>query len=413
MALFIYRLIVGTYGFAIQLAALANHKARQWRAGRKNWRNNLKKAVTALPEGKRVWFHCASYGEFEQGRPLMEAINKREPETQILLSFFSPSGYLPFKNWQGADLICYLPLDSPKNASDFLTILKPDTIFFIKYEYWLFFLKEISKRSIPAYLISATFKSHHPFFKWYGHIFRKSLLTFRILFLQDKASCDRLKAIGITNFILSGDTRIDRVLTIRSQAEAVDGFTTFKGQSRLLIAGSTWPRDEALLIDAFLLLKEKNLKLVIVPHNIHATLQKETGEKLKRKHINYCLHSDGINSNADVMVLDTMGLLSRVYRYADFAYVGGGFDHGIHNLLEPAVYGIPVSFGGTDYAKFNEAVELVNRRDAQVVQTAEELSQLITFWLSDQKILETIKEDLALYFSENSRVTERILEQVK
>ncbi len=412
MALFFYRLIVGAYGLVIKVAAVANPKARQWLEGRRDWQARLELDMNGLAAGKRVWFHCASYGEFEQGRPLMEELKRREPGTKIILSFFSPSGYLPFRDWEGADIICYLPLDSPANASSFLHLVKPSTIFFIKYEYWLFFLREISARQLNAYLISATFKNHQPFFKWYGALFRQSLQSFRLLFIQDQASADRLQKIGIANFVLSGDTRIDRVLQIRAQASHIEGLKEFKGNSGLLVAGSTWPKDEGLLMDAFLKLKQQNLKMILAPHTIQSTLQEETCRKLKRLGISYSRFSEGINPAAEVLVMDTMGLLARAYRYADFAYVGGGFDEGIHNILEPAVFGVPVCFAGTGHEKFNEAVALLSRGDANLVQTSEDFVQVITRWLSEPSSTETIRKDLQHYFEENSQVTERILDQI-
>lgn len=412
MALFLYRLIVGAYGLVIQVAAVANPKARQWLEGRRDWHARLQLKMNGLAAGKRVWFHCASYGEFEQGRPLLEELKRREPNTRIILSFFSPSGYLPFKDWQGADIICYLPLDSPANASSFLDLVKPSTIFFIKYEYWLFFLREISARHIAAYLVSATFKIHHPFFKWYGSIFRQSLHSFRLLFIQDQASADRLQKIGITNFVLSGDTRIDRVLEIRAQAQHIEGFKEFKGNSGLLVAGSTWPKDEVLLMDAFLKLRQRNLKMILAPHTIDSKIQEETCRKLKRQGITYSRFSERINPAAEVLVMDTMGLLARAYRYADFAYVGGGFDEGIHNILEPAVFGIPVCFAGTGHEKFNEAVALLSRGDARLVDSSDDFVQVITRWLSQPSSTETIRNDLQNYFEDNRRVTERILDQI-
>lgn len=316
------------------------------------------------------------------------------------------------KDWQGADLICYLPLDSPENAKDFLEIINPNSIFFIKYEYWLFFLEEIKKRHTPAFLISATFKMHQPFFRWYGKIFRSSLSAFRILFLQDQSSCELLTKIGINNFVLSGDTRIDRVLKIRADAEGIPVLEEFKGKSKLLIAGSSWPKDEALVIEAFSQLKKQNLKLVIVPHNLHPGLQKETAAKLKRYDLNFCFYSAGVNFDSDVLILDTMGLLSRAYVYADLVHIGGGFDHGIHNILEPAVFGIPVCISGKGHEKYNEAVTLLNRGDLKLVQNSEEFSQYALDTLSNTKVLDRIKEDLSAYFKENSNVTKRIFDQI-
>lgn len=410
MAFTLYKLVVRLYGLAISIAGAFNEKAKQWRAGRKNWKKNLEEKISNFKAAEVLWFHCASYGEFEQGRPLIEAMHNKKPHAKILVTFFSPSGYVAFKDWTGADLVFYLPLDTPSNARDFLSIVNPSTVFIVKYEYWLCFLKEIKKRKIPAYLISATFKEHQPFFKWYGGVFRASLASFTKIFVQDKASLLRLEKIQCTNAVLSGDTRVDRVLAIKETAFENQQILDFKGDNYLLIAGSTWPEDESLLIDTFVQLNNPKIKLLIAPHELSEAAQEKTVGKLEALGYSVSLYSKGIEPSAHVLIVDAMGLLSKIYRYANVAYVGGGFEDGIHNMLEPAVYGIPVIIAGDGYHKHNEAVELLARKAAFHVSSAFEFSEKIDYLKNTSAAITTIKQELENYFEENKNVTARIIE---
>ncbi len=407
-----YNLGIYLYTLVIFLAATFKPKAKLWVKGRKNWKYNYAEKLKKLSGQKKIWVHCASLGEFEQGRTLMESIKKQHPSYKIILTFFSPSGYEVCKNYEGADVIFYLPYDSKSNAKIFLELINPDKIFFIKYEFWLNYLNQIKKRNIDCYLISAVFKNHHPFFKWYGKIFIKSLSAFKTIFVQDKNSFQLLQTINIINVEICGDTRFDRVLEIKNKFSSIAEIEKFKGSNKLIIAGSTWPADEDLVLETFKKLNSPNIKLVIVPHDIEDSLIKETISKLNKHQLKYSLFTETINENAQVLVLNTMGLLSRSYHYANQAYIGGGFNGGIHNCLEPAVFGIPVTFSGNDFAKYNEAIDLINLKAATNVNSAAELEKAWLDFFNSQQSSRKISENLNAYFESNSKVTERILKQI-
>jgi 3-deoxy-D-manno-octulosonic-acid transferase len=404
-----YNLLVRLYGFIIRCASLRNDKAGQWVRGRKNWRKILREQAQKISQSKKVWVHCASYGEFEQGRPLIEAIKLRHPDYKIILSFFSPSGYEEFKNWSGADIVCYIPLDTKNNARDFIEIVKPDLALFIKYEFWVNFLNELKKQAITTYLISAVFKPHHPFFKVYGTIFRRSLQTFTRLYVQDASSAQLLENIGVTNYEICGDTRFDRVLEIKNRFKEISELKEFKGTSKLIIGGSTWPKDEELLLTAFSKMKNTNVKLMLVPHNIDEKSIIETEHKLRRYNLTYSRYTKGVDSAATVLILDTMGMLSRTYHYADCAYIGGGFNGGMHNGLEAAVYEIPIAFYGDDYVNYNEAVDILKIQSGGFVKNPVELAETLNRFLFDETQRKKIADGLKLYFQQNSNVTEKIL----
>lgn len=406
-----YNLGIYLYTFFIFLASAFKPKAKLWINGRKNWKHNYGGQLKNSAEQKKIWVHCASLGEFEQGRPLIEKIKKQHPEYKIILTFFSPSGYEICKNYEHADYVFYLPYDSKSNAIAFIDMVNPDKIIFIKYEFWVNFLNTIKEKNIECYLVSAVFKNHHPFFKWYGKIFIKSLSAFKTLFVQDKNSLQLLKSINVNNVQICGDTRFDRVTEIKNNFKPIAEIEKFKGNNKLIIAGSTWPADEDLILQSFKELNFTDTKLVIVPHNIEDALIKDTITKLKKHQLTYSLFTENINENTHVLVLNTMGLLSRSYHYAKIAYIGGGFDSGIHNCLEPAVYGIPVTFYGNDFSKYNEAVDLVNMGVAINVNSAEELKKAWTNSLQSENS-DTSKK-LQAYFNENSNVSERIFSQIK
>lgn len=409
-----YNLVVRLYAFLIRISAFRNAKARQWVQGRKKWQVFLKQQLEAKNTSKLVWVHCASYGEFEQGRPVMEAIRKKHPEYTILLTFFSPSGYEAFKNWRGADIICYLPLDTQRNATAFINLVKPKAAVFIKYEFWLNYLNQLKTKSIPTYLVSAVFKSHHPFFKWYGGIFRKSLLTFTELFVQDQASAALLEGIGIRNYHVSGDTRFDRVVEIRKNFEPLPFFESYCKGATVIVAGSTWPKDEDLLLEVFETLKRKDLKLIFAPHEVDERRISQLGELLTKKQIPYARYTDpNVDLNCQVLIVDTIGLLSRLYHYARITYVGGGFNSGIHNCLEPAVHLKPVIFyGGDDFHKFNEALDLLNLGVAVNVTDAATATHAIAGLLEDDQRLASIAASLQVYFEQNSGTTEKVMAKI-
>lgn len=412
--MFFYNLLIYGYGLIIRVAAIRKTKAKQWVDGRKDWQQALTKKTSALNTDKIIWMHCASYGEFEQGKPLMEAIKKKYPQYKLLLSFFSPSGYEVFKDKSGADLVCYLPLDTKKNAQEFLSIAKPKLAIFIKYEFWLNFLFQLKALAIPTFLVSAVFKPHHPFFRWYGGIFTRSLHTFNTLFIQDVNSGNLLDSIGIKNYEISGDTRFDRVLEIKQNFKPIPFFEEFCGGNTILIAGSTWPDDEELLISAFKKLNDVNLKLIIAPHNVDEKHLVGLQELLHKNNLTYLLYSDQTQDAAkQILIVDTIGILSKIYYYANITYIGGGFDGGIHNCLEPAVYLKPVLFYGNEYEKFNEAVDLIQLKVATNVLTVEDLEVAFLNYLTNKTQWQIIEGKLKRYFEKNSGVTQKVLASIQ
>lgn len=406
----LYNLGVRIYGLSIRAAALRNSKAARWVKGRREWRRQYINAVQGWGPG-RIWVHCASYGEFEQGRPLIEGLRRKHPEHRLLLTFFSPSGYEPFKGWQGADAVLYLPLDTRRNARDLIGIVKPSAVIFIKYEFWLNYLTAIRSAEIPCYLVSAVFKDHHPFFKWYGHIFRKSLQTFTTLFIQDEHSGQLLGSIGISRFKVTGDTRFDRVLQIRNEQRRLPWLESFKGDQPLVVAGSTWADDELLVLQSFAALRT-DARLLLVPHDVDDRSLAGTIERLEKSGIVFSVFSKGVSENSRVMLLDTMGMLASSYAYADVAYIGGGFAGGLHNSLEAAVFGVPVTFYGSDYTRFNEAVELLSIGAAVNVKDAGDLTMAWESLLEPER-KEGVRRSLAQYFSRDANPTEAILSSMK
>jgi len=412
IAKLLYNLGIHLYHTAIRIAAPFNPKAALWLKGRKNWRGKIKEQLSKINGRPVVWVHCASLGEFEQGRPIIEAIKQQYPQYAIVLSFFSPSGYEVRKDYDKADIICYLPLDTKANARDFLQLIDPQIAIFIKYEFWLNFLDALKEQQVDAYIVSAVFKEHQPFFKWYGRIFRDSLKAFKTLFVQDNSSLQLLKQIGINNTMVCGDTRFDRVMEIKDKLTPLPEIARFKGTGKLIIAGSTWPRDEDLALAAYKELKEQDVKLVLVPHDIEETLLKATTAKLDRYGMSYSLYTKGIDNNAQVLVLDTIGMLSRIYFYADVTYIGGGFNGGLHNCLEAAVYGLPVTFADSNYAKYNEATDLVNIGAAVNVSSGNELYKIWQTYLTDEILVKAISAKTEDYFRQNAHATQKILAEI-
>jgi 3-deoxy-D-manno-octulosonic-acid transferase len=405
----LYDLAVSGYGLAIRAASLRNPKAAQWVSGRKRWREKLGQEVRQLGARDIIWVHCASYGEFEQGRPLIEGLRRKFPGFAIVLTFFSPSGFGAARNWQGADLVTYLPLDTPRNARDFIDLLRPRMAVFIKYEFWLNYLSELRARAIVTYLVSAVFKPHHPFFRWYGRVFRRSLRTFSHLFIQDEGSAKLLSAIGVSNHTVCGDTRFDRVMQIRQHFKPVSGIAEFSSGCRLIVAGSTWQRDNELVIGAFKNSGRKKLKLLIAPHEIDKKSIAALCAALRESDLSFSLYTKGADPDCSVLVLDTMGMLSRSYHYAEVAYIGGGFGAGLHNCLEAAVYGIPVTYSHGDHSRYNEVAELEGLGAAFPVKSAEDLMTTWMRLLDSDSEKAKISTSLESYFARNSNSADRVL----
>jgi len=408
--MFFYNLGIYAFQLGLKLASPFNAKARLWTEGRRGWRSHLREAVAKQDLKKAIWLHCASLGEFEQGRPVIEKMKQDFPNQKIVLTFFSPSGYEIQKNYPLADLVIYLPADTPFNARQFLEILEPKMAIFVKYEFWLNYLFGLDKRSIPTFLISTVIKKHQTFFKWYGGNFRKALRTYHTIFTQDVYSLRLLKLLKVESGSLAGDTRFDRVLQICSSPKSIPEIKHFAENAFVVVAGSSWEKDEDCLIESYTVLKEKHpsLRLIIAPHEIDKNTIDRLKNLLHKYHIPFHLFSDNLTTYTHpVLIVNAIGFLSSVYQYGTVAVIGGGFGDGIHNVLEPTVYGLPVLFG-PNFEKFNEAHELLDLKAAFVYHDAREMTnQLHSFMVSPQEL--AVASSLARnYVLKNSGATDKI-----
>lgn len=325
---FIYNIVIRLYYATIVLLSPFNKKAKLWLNGRKDWANELQSAIS--PNYPTAWFHCASLGEFEQGRPLIEAYREHHPGHRILITFFSPSGYEIRKNYSGADYVCYLPLDTPRNAKLFLSLAKPVIAVFVKYEFWYHYIKQLNRNKTPIYVVSAIFRPKQIFFRWYGIWYRKVLFWFNHIFVQNSQSVTLLQKVGISHATVAGDTRFDRVFDAAEKAEEIPLLEEFSENSLVVIAGSTWPKDEELLLD-YIRIAPKGVKFIVAPHEIDRTKIDRFLEATNLPSARYT-GPEGVDiHDAQVLVIDTIGILSAAYRYGDIAYIGGGFGVGIHN----------------------------------------------------------------------------------
>jgi len=366
----IYDLGIRLYLTGIQLAALFDNKARLWVRGRKEQRDRHIIRHPGNDQRKVAWFHCASLGEFEQGRPVIEALKKQYPDWIVVLTFFSPSGYEIRKNYQGADHVLYLPMDTPGNVKKFLDEIRPSLAIFVKYEFWFRYLDRLHQQNVPTFLVSGIFRPGQHFFRWYGGWFRKQLRNFTHFFVQDPGSEALLKSIGINEVSVSGDTRFDRVAAIASGTKPFPLVEAFAAGSRVFLAGSTWPEDEELILK-LMQQSGEDLKFIFAPHEvddsrIEALINKVSNtisdnSKFKIQNskllVRFSQLTQANAGTARVLIVDGIGYLSHLYQYATVAYIGGGFGVGIHNILEAATFGKPVVFG-PNYHKFREAVEL-------------------------------------------------------
>ena len=404
---FLYNIGISMYDMAIQLAAPFTEKAALLAKGRKESQQKIKD----FKRGKErlVWFHAASLGEFEQGRPVMERLRALEPDTKILLTFFSPSGYEIRKNYTGADYIYYLPGDTPGQARRFVETFKPDAAIFVKYEFWYNYLHELNRHQIPTYLISAIFRPEQPFFKSWGGLHRKMLGFFNQLYVQDEQSVELLKNIGIQHTCLTGDTRFDRVKQIADAAQDIEKVEKFCQGQPAVVCGSTWPPDEDILMD-YINHYSVNFKWILAPHEIGEGHIKTILEKCHKKIVRYTQAEQGLE-NYDVLIIDCIGLLSAVYRYGKISYIGGGFGVGIHNTLEAAVYGIPVIFG-PKYHKFKEAVTLIEKGGGFSINNGSELKELLDSLIHSPAITETAGRKALDYVNSQLGATETIIKEL-
>jgi 3-deoxy-D-manno-octulosonic-acid transferase len=411
-----YQIFVLLYGGILQGIALFNRKAKAWVAGRQHLFPQLSTAL-AKEKSPIIWFHCASLGEFEQGRPIIEQIKLEDPQYKILLTFFSPSGFEIRKHYEQADFVFYLPLDTKKNAAQFLDIVQPKMVFFIKYEFWFNFLTAIQNRQIPLFLIAGVFRKEQFFFKSYAQSFLKIIRNFDYLFVQKAEDAELLTSFSFSNFAIVGDPRIDRVASIAAKVQAIPIIEQFKGNANLFVIGSSHAKDEILLNQFLKQCKTTQLledwQVVIFPHEIG---EKAVQGLLNRIDFSMMRYSSLENNTLPdlipkILIMDTMGMLNKAYQYADMTYIGGGFDSSIHNILEPAVFGMPLFFG-PNYQKFAEANDLVKLKGAFSIATATDLMQLFEQFQNEAVRAHT-SQITADYIQENKGATQKIFSFLK
>ena len=405
-----YTIAISVYALLIGIASLFHPKAKKMLRGHKETFRILDEKIDH--RSLYIWVHAASSGEFEQGRPLMEKLKKENPEYRILLTFFSPSGYESAKNYPYADIVCYLPFDFRKNAEELIQIVQPSKAIFIKYEFWANYLSELKRTGVPVYLVSGIFRKNQIFFRPYGKRYGKVLKNFTHFFLQNKNSEELLHEKGLFNTSITGDTRFDRVHKIAEQRKEVplmDEFTNSPEETKVLVAGSTWEKDEDILIPYFN--SHPEVKLIIAPHEFNdERLRKMLAKSTRPAKLYSQAQKEGIG-DAELIIVDCFGLLSSLYRYADFAYVGGGFGKGIHNILEAAVYGIPVLFG-PKHGKFKEADDLIRLRGGISIANASDFSDRMNDFLSYSDLLNAYGKSAGDYVINNLGATSKIYEKI-
>jgi len=405
----LYHFAIHCYVFVIRIASLFNPKARKWIRGRRGIFEELETQFDVLRAGssRYVWVHAASLGEFEQGRPIIEAIKRKYPDTKILLTFFSPSGYEIRKDYKGADWVFYLPADTPRNARRFIDIVQPDLVIFIKYEFWHNYLNTLKLRNVPTFLISAIFREKQIFFRPYGQFFKRMLMCFKHIFVQDEFSLDLLKKNTVTHASVAGDTRMDSVYQLSRNPKQFPLIEAFKGENDLLICGSTWREDEVWLLD---FLNQKNVKSIIAPHDISESHIRYILSNLKVKTARYSQANLETINEAKVLIIDNIGMLSSIYQYGKWAYIGGGFGTSIHNTQEAFVYGLPVIFG-PKYHKFKEAVDLLTEGGGFVVHSGAEFE--VTFGeLQDETTYQKASEVCLNYVEQNKGATAKVMSHI-
>ena len=407
--LFLYNLVISIAGFFLKIVALFSPKIKLFIDGRKNVFSILEEKIKATD--KTIWFHSASLGEYEQGLPVIEKIKEKYPLHKIVVTFFSPSGYEVRKNNTVADVTIYLPLDTKKNAKRFLKLVHPEKAFFIKYEFWLNYLKELETSKTPTYLISGIFRDSQMFFKWYGGFYRKALKAFTYFFVQNESSKQKIEAIGFNNVIVSGDTRFDRVNAILERDNSLDYVEKFKNNQTTIIIGSSWPKDEALIAE-YINQAPDNVKFIIAPHNIKTEQISNLKSQITKSSVLFSEKNNLDLSNYSVFIIDTIGLLTKIYSYGTIAYVGGGFGNpGIHNILEPATFGIPIIIG-PNFSNFAEAVELVKLKGCTVISNSDELKNSFDQLINDENFLKEKGQICKSYIQDNTGATNSIMKIV-
>lgn len=402
----LYNFGVRLYVTGIHVASIWNFKAKQWVKGRNYWIEDLGRASGGFKDHV-VWVHCASLGEFEMARPLMEKIKRERHDVSILLTFFSPSGYEIRKNWRDADFVMYLPADTPTNARAFVKMASPKQAIFVKYEYWLNYLQALHEKKIDTYMVCSVFRKDQSFFKWYGKPFRHALTHFKRIFVQDQDSADLARELGV-NAEVSGDMRYDRVMTHAAHSQNIPGMDRFTLHNFTVVAGSTWPQEEKIICE-WINAEATNVKLVIAPHDISEDHLASIEKKLTVPNIRFSKLTDN-TSSARVVIVDNIGMLSTLYKYGDVAVVGGGFTGALHNILEPAVYGIPVLFGPR-HKRFHEARTLILAKGAFTFSDTAEFKQRMQV-LKDELTRKTSGACNKKVVEEHAGATDAIFHQI-
>ena len=404
-----YNIGIQLYTLIIHLAALfGNKKAKMWIAGRKDIFKQLKEV-----EPNAIWIHAASLGEFEQGRPIIEAIKAKTPNQKILLTFFSPSGYEIRKNYPFADYIFYLPIDNQRNAKRFIALTKPKFAIFIKYEFWYHYINELHLNQIPIYSVSAIFRPNQRFFKWYGAWFRQMLLKFEHIFVQNKSSLLLLKKQHISNATMAGDTRVDRVWDIKSTKKDFPIIEKFTNQQPTLICGSTWQEDEKIIAEYINTEKNLPFKIIIAPHDIQEKHLKAIEHLFKNTSIfRYSQANDADIEQANILIIDNIGMLSSIYQYGTIAYIGGGLGKGLHNTLEPITFELPVIFGNQQYQKFEETVWLAENGGGFPIGNFEEFKSIVE-QLQEEDFYKNAAQMAFQYIEDNRGATEMIMQKIE
>lgn len=402
-----YNLIIYIYLWGVAIASRLDGKIRKMWRGEREAFNVLRRKID--PQARYMWFHAASLGEFEQGRPIMERLRKSHPEYKILLTFFSPSGYEVRKDYEGADIVCYLPLDTPLNARRFLKLVPVECAFFIKYEFWWNYLSLMKKRGIPVYSVSSIFRPEQVFFRWYGKKYRLVLNCIERYFVQNERSRQLLATLGITDVEITGDTRFDRVIEIKQKAKELPIIDAFSKEHKVFVAGSSWPPDEDIFIRYFN--EHKDWRIVIAPHVIGEDHLQQILRKLNRKAVRYTQTTPEEAATADCIIVDCFGLLSSIYQCADVSYVGGGFGVGIHNVLEAAVWNVPVLFGPNN-KRFQEAQELLATKGGIEINDYAGFEKAMNRFDTDAEWLKLSADAAGAYVLSRSGAADKVLQSV-
>lgn len=402
-----YNIAISLYLVGVAIASLFNEKVRKMWRGERQALKILKEKID--PEAEYVWFHVASLGEFEQGRPLMERFREEHPQYKILLTFFSPSGYEVRKNYEGADIVCYLPLDTPRNARRFMKMVHPVMAFFIKYEFWYNYLHILKHRGVPTYSVSSIFREDQIFFRSYGRQYAKVLNCFTHFFVQNEKSKQLLESIGITQVDVVGDTRFDRVVQIKEACRQLPIVESFRQGKKTFVAGSSWQADEAVFIPYFN--QHQDWKLIIAPHVIDEAHLEQITSQLAGRVVRYTQTTIKEAAGANVLIVDCFGLLSSIYHYGDVAYVGGGFGAGIHNVLEAAVWNIPVIFGPNN-KRFQEAQGLIAMQGGFEIADSEGFSRLMDSFIADEVLLKEAGNKAGAFVESCVGATAKVLNKI-